>query len=232
LEGANLYKCNLSGVNFQKGIVDGTTSMYQCQVDRETDFRCVSLDSIGIDSTTKRFLEYNIRRKNWNDWYWLTTYESEKKFYPGHGPKKEIMRRNITRFISTLPVRGFWWISDYGTNPLRILKTFVLTWFVFTLIYSSFPKCIENLMIRRDDKGKFCNGPTKTQLFIRSAYFSAFTMTTFGFGDMYPKPYSKGQPIVLLQVIIAYLLISALITYLGILFTSGGPFLIYTFPHT
>jgi uncharacterized protein YjbI with pentapeptide repeats len=232
LEGANLYKCNFSGVDFHRGIVDGSTSMYQCQVDRETDFRCVSLDSIGIDSTTRRLLEYNIRRNNWNDWYWLTTYEGEKKFYSEHGPKKEIIWRNVNRFIITLPVRGFWWISDYGTNPLRILKVFIATWFMFTLIYFSFPGCIENLCIKNlvVRKGKVCNIPTKTQLFWRSAYFSVSTMTTLGSGDMHPKPYSKGQLIVIVQVIISYFLLAELVTFLGILFTSGGPFLIYTYP--
>ncbi|MDD5327982.1 MAG: pentapeptide repeat-containing protein [Phycisphaerae bacterium] len=233
LEGANLYKCNFSGTDFHRGIVDGTTSMYQCQVDRETDFRCVSLDSIGIDSTTKRLLEYNIRRKNWSDWYWQTTYEEGKKFHSDHGPKKEIMWKNITRFIITLPVRGFWWISDYGTNPLRILKVSIAIWFVFTLIYFSFPKCIENLCMKdlTVRKGKICSIPTRMQLFWRSAYFSASTMIIFGSGDMYPKPYGKAQLIVIVQGFIAYFLLAELVTFLGILFTSGGPFLIYMYPH-
>jgi hypothetical protein len=32
-------------------------------------------------------------------------------------------------------------------------------------------------------------------------------------------------------MIIAYFLLAALITTLGILFTSGGPFLVYTYPN-
>ena len=227
LEGANLYKCNFCGMDFHRGIVDGTTSMYQCQVDRETDFRCVSLDSIGIDSTTKRFLEYNIRRKNWDDWYWLTTYEEEKKLYSDHGPKRQIRPRNIIRFVTTLPVRGFWWISDYGTNPSRILKVFLAIWVLFTLLYYKFPDWITNLAV---SKGASSTEPSKIRLFTRSLYFAAFTMMSLSFGDMHPNPDSKGKWIVLIQVITAYFLLAAIITYLGILFTSGGPFLIYTYP--
>jgi hypothetical protein len=56
-------------------------------------------------------------------------------------------------------------------------------------------------------------------------------MIILGSGDMYPKPYSKAQFIVIVQGFIAYFLLAELVTFLGILFTSGGPFLIYTYPH-
>jgi len=236
LEGANLYKCDIRSVNFQRAIIDSTTVFYQCQIDFDTDFRCVPLDSVGIDSTTKRILKYNIRRKNWNDWYWRTTWEHEKKIFPDN--VKGLMKykdaaKRLVRFITTLPVRSFWWLSDYGESTLRILWVFLASIIIFALIYShgfskSDPGYIKNLY---DFDKVWSNGPNRRAITIRSIYFSVVTMTTLGLGDMHAKPSSaKGQIFVSLQVIWGYFLLGAIITRLGILFTSGGPFLIYTYP--
>lgn len=236
LSGANLYKCDIRSVNFQKAITDSTTVFYQCNIDFDTDFRCVPLDGIGIDSTTKRILKYNIRRKNWDDWYWRTTWDDEKKIFKKYDSKKQTCTRmleKLFRQIKTSPVRAFWWLSNYGESTLRILGVFLASIFIFALIYShvfskSDPGYIKNLY----DFGKVsCEVPNRWSIFVRSNYFSVVTMTTLGLGDMHAKPSSaKGQILVSLQVILGYFLLGAIITRLGILFTSGGPFLIYTYP--
>jgi hypothetical protein len=57
-------------------------------------------------------------------------------------------------------------------------------------------------------------------------------MTTLGFGDIHPESDSKLiQIAVIIQVLLSYFLLGAIITYFGILFTSGGPLLNYTYPH-
>ena len=236
LEGANLYKCDIRSVNFQRAIMDSTTVFYQCQINFDTDFRCVPLDGIGIDSTTKRILKYNIRRMNWNDWYWRTTWEHEKRILPdnvkGSMKWKEAAKR-VGRFIKTLPVRVFWWLSDYGESTMRIVKVFLASIIIFALIYShGFSKRDPGYIKNLYDFGKVSsNGPSRKSIIVRSTYFSVVTMTTLGFGDMHAKPSSaKGQLLVVCQVIWGYFLIGAIITRLGILFTSGGPFLIYTYP--
>jgi hypothetical protein len=49
-------------------------------------------------------------------------------------------------------------------------------------------------------------------------------MTTLGFGDIRANPKSvSGHILVTTQVIWGYFLLGAIVTRLGILFTSGGP---------
>jgi len=218
LEGADFYKCNFCSVDLRRITVDSSTRFFQCQVDFKTDFRCVPLDGIGIDSTTKRILKYNIRRKNWNDWYWRTTYDGQKR----------LSWKILPRLLSTFPVRVFWRINDYGTSVIGILYTFFISVVVFTGIYHCFPKYVENLVTKKGVLSKQRRG---TPSLIRSIYFVVVTMTTLGLGDIYPSPkYKVGYILTMCQVLVGYFLLAQFVTYLGILFTSGGPFLVYTFP--
>ena len=233
LEGANLYNCKISGTDFRRATVDSSTSMYQCEVNHETDFRCVALDSIGIDATTKRLLEVNIRRKNWDDWYWRTTWADQKKIFIKCDSTKQTIKRttqNLLRYTKTLPVRLFWWMADYGASPRNLIKSFFLILFLFSCLYCANSKSISNL---QSPKGISSEKTPKINLFIRSIYFSTVTMTTLGFGDIHPESDSKFiQIVVIFQVLLSYVLLGAIIAYLGILFTSGGPFLIYPYPHS
>ena len=57
-----------------------------------------------------------------------------------------------------------------------------------------------------------------------AVYFSIVTMTTLGFGDVYPAPQSAlGQILLSVQVILGYMLLGALVTRFAVLFTAGGP---------
>jgi hypothetical protein len=59
---------------------------------------------------------------------------------------------------------------------------------------------------------------------IRPVYFSVVTMTTLGFGDMYANKESiAGHVLLILQVILGYVLLGALVTRFAVLFTAGGP---------
>ena len=62
------------------------------------------------------------------------------------------------------------------------------------------------------------------QLWLRSFYFSIVTMTTLGFGDMCAHECSAaGYVILIIQVLLGYFLLGALITRLGVMFTASGP---------
>ena len=69
LEGVDLRYARMESADFRRAIVNGSTLLWRCDVDRDTDFRGVGLDSARIEAGKKQLLEYNIRRKNWEDWY-------------------------------------------------------------------------------------------------------------------------------------------------------------------
>ena len=85
LEGARIWYAHLQHAQFRNTLVDGTTSLVGCEVDRETDFRNVALESVQIDPGIKALLKYNVRRMNWEEWY-----------------------RNHR--LQSLLVRPFWWV--------------------------------------------------------------------------------------------------------------------------
>jgi len=60
--------------------------------------------------------------------------------------------------------------------------------------------------------------------FWHALYFSVVTMTTLGFGDIAANPDSwGGQTLLMLQVILGYVLLGALVTRFAVLFTACGP---------
>lgn len=198
LEGAYLMGTHLEGAECETAAVDGSTLLWKCEIDRETNFASVALDSARIDPGTKQLLEYNIRRINWERWY-----------------KDNRLRQ--------WPMRMFWWMSDYGRSTGRILFTFFFLAFVFAAIYYicgrvSPPGIVCNLFAD-------AQGPVPGWLVpVRAMYFSIVTMTTLGFGDMYAATRSlAGHLLLTFQVLLGYCLLAALVTRLAILFTASGP---------
>jgi len=199
LKSAIFHKAHLKGANFQRVLTNGTTSFWESKVDPDTDFRGVGLGSCRVDAGTNQILEYNIRRKNWEEWY-------EK-----HSRLKWL-------------VKPFWLMSDYGLSTGRIIVTFFSLAFVFANIYYHWgriapPGIVENLFVDR-------NGIVVPSWLVplRTLYFSIVTMTTLGFGDMYANAQNIwGHILLSLQVILGYVLLGALVTRFAVLFTAGGP---------
>jgi len=211
LERTSFHKPHLQGANFETAIVDGSTVIWKPEVNqyrkgnRFTDFSGVPLGAVRIDPGTKQLLEYNIRRKNWEEWY--------KK---GHLPQ---------RILKRLFVWPFWLISDYGLRTWRIIGTFFVLALLFAAIYSNLgywfpPGVVGNLEV--DPHLPLWH--YFLLLLLRPIYFSIVTMTTLGFGDMYADAQSIwGHILLTLQVILGYVLLGALVTRFAVLFTAGGP---------
>lgn len=103
----------------------------------------------------------------------------------------------------------FWWHTSYGYSISQLLKSFVLIIFLFSMIYYINPGLIINL---------------KHYSIIQSVYFSFITMTTLGYGDMYPSHDSTiAQIIVIVQVCYGYILLGSLISLLSNLLSSDSP---------
>ena len=197
--GAKFLHSDLRGCGARAVIVDGSTQLWECKVNQRTDFNGVGLFHIRIDPATKQLLQYNIRRMNWERWY-------------GEHPKLKLV------------VKPFWWMSDYGLSTGRIILTFFGLAIIFANIYYHWgriapPGIVENLFIDRTSV------VIPWQLVpLRTLYFSIVTMTTLGFGDMYAYPISWfGHILLMVQVILGYVLLGALITRFAVLFTAGGP---------
>jgi hypothetical protein len=193
LRGAKLNSARLQGADLQFALIDGATRVSDCEVDRDTDFTGVGLDAGRIEPGLTQLLRYNIRRHRWRDWY-------------RQGPK----------WIQALKwafVNSFWWISDYGQSTLRISLAFTLLALAFAVVYYCCPDWVQGL---NESRG-FVPG-------LHAFYFSVVVMTTLGFGDVHARPDAwQGQALLIVQVILGYILLGALITRLSVLFTAGGP---------
>ncbi len=189
LKGVNLKGADLRGAQFRYAKFDGDTLLETEYVDRETDFTGSALTDARVDPGLRQLLEYNVRRRRWENWY-------------EHHP------------LLAWPVWLFWLMCDYGRSTWRILATFALLAVAFAGIYLAFP---DSVMTTWDN-------PKELFDFGYALYFSVVTMTTLGFGDVYAAPDSSlGQILLVLQVILGYLLLGALVTRLAVLFTGGGP---------
>jgi hypothetical protein len=204
LEGAHLCMTNLEGAIFRFANIDAETVIAECTFDMNTDFTGVGLDSARIGPNLKEAIKNNIRRKQWKNWF-------------GSGPWWQ-------RLIKNIAVRPFWWITDYGSSTPRILFSFLFLAILFGMIYYGFethPKLhgiIQNLRVGKMDD---------SHVLARSMYFSIVTMTTLGFGDMHAIRSNNvwalfGYLFLSLQVIIGYVLMGALVTRLGVLFSGTG----------
>ena len=194
LKGAILYHARVKGARFSAAIIDSGTSLWGLKVNRQNGNRKgTNFTGVGLE---------NVR------------------IDPG---TKQLLEYNIRRmnwedwykehFWLKWLVKPFWWISDYGLRTWRTIVTFFLLAFLFALIYWLWPNCV---MVNRevgDVRGLW-----------QALYFSVVTMTTLGFGDIAANPDSwAGQTLLMIQVILGYVLLGALVTRFAVLFTAGGP---------
>jgi len=108
--------------------------------------------------------------------------------------------------------RLFWWTSDYGRSAGRIAAVFAVLSVLFAVAYRFLPTLV------------VCSDGKPIAGFWHAVYFSVVTMTTLGFGDIHASRGSAlGQSLLMVQVILGYVLLGALVSRLAVLFQAGGP---------
>ncbi|MCP4746613.1 MAG: hypothetical protein GY874_10820 [Desulfobacteraceae bacterium] len=192
-------KSKLQGAKFNLAHVDGLTTISECKFDKETDFTGVGLDAATIDPGLKAAFKNNIRRKNWKIWLRKGSF--------------------VKKIFKRLFVWPFWLMTNYGSSTLRITYCFFGSAIFFGLLYFWFELAEKGLVYNLDiDKMPYWH------TLLRAMYFSVVTMTTLGFGDIYALNTSYwGHISLMIQVILGYVLLGALVTRLGILFTNEAP---------
>jgi len=211
-EGAFFYRAHCEGADFSGGYCEGTffcladfdgkSDFYACDFGEITDFRLTNLGAVKIEPGKRAFLERNIRRFNWEDWYKKTA--------------KGILSRSQVEIV-----RLFWWISDYGYSTGRILLAFAVCIVFFACLYTFGPES----MLRIGDHPLIYSG-----FFDRIAhlpqmlFFAAATMVTLGFGNVNAAHDSLfGMFAVALNLMIGYGLLAVLVTRLAVLFQTMAP---------
>ena len=202
IEGAIFSKTNIMGAMFNLSVCDAGTLFSNCTVDKKTDFRSVGLDNARFSPGLKDLLKYNNRRLNWEEW-------SREHRYSG------------------MLVKAFWGFSDYGRSTQRICWWFLGFSLFFALLYCYVPDMVEGF-----DGDAGAGAYHGVARFVRALYFSFVTMTTLGFGDMCARKaipevmnlaYWRvllGHVLLMMQVIVGYVILGALVTRLSMLFTS------------
>lgn len=199
LQDAWLKKAKLQSAKFILARVDGKTSITGCEFDKDTDFTGVGLDAATIDPDLKAALKDNIRRIQWQKWFAKGNWAAQA--------------------LKNCFVRPFWWMTGYGSSTANIIYYFVVLAYLFGSLYFILEVAgcgvVEGLGV--------ANMPWY-HIWLRGLYFSVVTMTTLGFGDLYAMKTSYwGHILLMAQVILGYVLLGALVTRLGILFSSEAP---------
>jgi hypothetical protein len=198
LEGGCLELAHLQRATFKGATFDKWTSFEGCHIDKRAEFRESDMTNLRVSPWIRQLMEYNVRRKNWEDWY---------------------KQHKILKW----PVWLFWLISDYGISAPRLIGVFVVSAVAFAFVYYLWgiiapPGIIDNLIV--DGNGvKVASWLVP----IRVAHFSVVIMTV-GFTNMHANAHSFWAHILVgLQMILGFVLLGALVTRFAVLFTAGGP---------
>ena len=213
LEGASIggyrdIKTNLKSSNLTGATVNGRTKIQDCDIDENTNFTMVGLDSAEIEPSLLAALKTNIRRITWN------------KYYDEEG-------KSLWGKIKIAPIRLFWWLSDYGSNTVRIFNIFLGVSVIFTLIYLAIA------YLNPDPAAVLSNLKITGNWWLNviSAFcFAVSTMVTLGFGGINvtiqeSAPWATFFALffVTFNLMIGYFILAVLVTRLGILFQSLAP---------
>jgi hypothetical protein len=199
LEGARIHNAFIQGAKFHCAAVDGVTLIKGCHIDSETDFTGVGLDSARVEPRLRVALKNNIRRMHWKKW--LTE------------------GNRASRALKKIFVRPFWWMTGYGSSTAAVIYWFLSLAIIFGVAYFVLDYNGSNVI-----KDLRVEGMPKGHTFLRAMYFSVVTMTTLGFGDMHALKSSYwGHVLLTLQVVLGYVILGALVTRLGIVFTGEAP---------
>jgi len=232
-KGAYFSGAHCEGTSFYSADFDGKSELIDCGFDENTDFRLTNLGAVKIEPGQRAFLERNIRRLNWEEWYKEIERPKRRQacrlirriWHPRFGGRWWRKKARVALLGRLTPkaqiVRLFWWISDYGYSTERILWTFLGCIGFFTCLYTFSPVN----MLRIGDHPLIYSG-----FFDRIAhlpqmlFFAAATMVTLGFGNVNAAHDSLfGMFAVALNLMIGYGLLAVLVTRLAVLFQTMAP---------
>lgn len=213
LRWSNLQGTNLFGANVKEAM--GVEGNLQGADLREADLRSATFRMAAVDGET--VISGNTVDKK-TDFTGVGL--DAARVDPGI---KQLLKYNIRRLrweewyedhsLLRWPVQMFWEMSDYGASTLRIIRLFFEFAALFALIYLRWP----HFLMVNGDIGAIRG-------FWHALYFSVVTMTTLGFGDIHANPDNwVGQGLLMLQVLLGYILLAALVTRFAVLFQAGGP---------
>jgi len=235
---AHFGECEFLNVDF-KGITTDENTVFNCVCEfnskvnfEDVDFSCVK------DSSLRTGLMYSTKRLRWERKLKKGYISDEEMQDSCMGFDKDIRNNDIKynkrrrRKIKTcnIPVKTFWYCSDFGYSTKRIIYSFFGVSVFFASIYwliglidwglvkdDSCWGCVANLF----QVGDIPFSPLGLHGILRTLYFSIVTMTTLGFGDVYGDPNSlMGYVLLSCQVIMGYVLLGILITRVSVLFMS------------
>ncbi len=202
LEGARLVRAHLEGAKLFGADLEGAM-VEMAVVDGNTVIWACAIDKdtdfigVGLDSAR---VEPGLKQ--------LLEYNIRRKRWLQRYKEGALWRRVLKRIF----VQPFWLTSDYGRSTGRIVGVFFGLALAFAGVYCAKKDCLSLAT------GGELNG------FLHALYFSVVTMTTLGFGDIHANPDSSfGQVLLMLQVLLGYVLLAALVTRFAVLFTGGGP---------
>jgi hypothetical protein len=225
LQGTRMEAVNLCGVYARFACVDGATLLNGCEINHETDFAGVGLDSTRIEGRLKARLKRNIRKHHWEGhrYHWKLRLDNSAVLSVNHAHQGRYREQPLLWLAWP-----FWQASDYGSSAARLLLVFLGVSVLFMLLYliptttpswafwptftfeHPFVQGLDTYNEHELSLGLRC---------LRAFYLSMVTMTTLGFGDITPHPLSYvGHGLVIVQVCLGYLLLGALITRLAVLF--------------
>ncbi len=187
------------------------------------------------------FIDYNIKKQHWIKWYKsynllpdLNYYDNLINYFQHNFFTTTIASILIAIYFLLISIvicvksailiiltYFFWLISDYGYSTARLIGVFFAVTIIFTILYCYYGSEWLNIFLNsKGEQIELSNWESR----IRCFYYSIVTMTTLGFGDIIPKVKSiSGYIAVSIQVLFGYGLLGALITRIGVLFTSNSP---------
>jgi hypothetical protein len=132
LQGARLEAVNLCGVYARFACVDGATLLNGCEMNNETDFAGVGLDSARIEGRLKARLKRNIRKHHWEGrrYHWDLRLDNDDVLSVDYDHKGRYREQPLLWLAWP-----FWQASDYGSSATRLLFTFLGVSVFFALLY-------------------------------------------------------------------------------------------------
>ncbi len=219
LSSCDLSKVELRDVNFEAAVVDGKTIVWDCYYNVNTNFTGVGLSSCRIEPVLMSSFQCNIRRMWWMNWYKENMNTSKEHL---HNKNSNWYKKIISFFkyifkgFSTAVVKGFWWITDYGSSTVRLLMVFLALTLFFTAIYSIFPHLTNDVILNEST--------SLSHVLVRALYFSIVVNTGLGFGEINASEMSyAGHFIISMHSLIGFILLGAFLVRIGILFQGEFP---------